>query len=95
MQANARKVQRRLVKSRSPAQKAADVVEHVLATGGDNYLDTAEHLYTWWQLALLDVYLVLFVGVFTVMSLVGAALWVLLKRGRSLIRTAKQKPKTL
>ncbi|KAK9838979.1 hypothetical protein WJX74_007115 [Apatococcus lobatus] len=56
-QANATKVQRRLKKPRMPAQRAADVVEHALSTGGEDYMGTAENLYAWWQLAMLDVYL--------------------------------------
>ena len=40
---------------RHPAELAADVIENVLVTEGDNYLVTPEHEYTWWQLSLLDV----------------------------------------
>ncbi len=56
LQENARKVQKRLInKKRSPAQLAADVVEQVLVTGGEDYLETQQHALTWWQLSLLDV----------------------------------------
>ncbi|KAL0053413.1 hypothetical protein WJX82_005386 [Trebouxia sp. C0006] len=54
--ANAQKVQKRLSnKPRHPAQLAADVVERVIATGGDPYLATKMHSLSWWQLSLLDV----------------------------------------
>lgn len=36
-------------------QLAADVVERVLMTGGDAYLETRHHALHWWQLCLLDV----------------------------------------
>ena len=38
--------------------------------GGERYLDTREGSLYWWQLHLLDVYLVLFIG----LVLVGSAL---------------------
>ena len=45
------KVQKRLLnKPRSGAQLAGDVVERVIATEGDKYLDTREQELTWWQL---------------------------------------------
>ena len=75
MQANATKVQRRLLKPRTPAQRAADVVGHVLATEGESYLDTAEHLYTWWQLALLDIYIVILICVAALLAVVGLLGW--------------------
>ena len=60
MQANAQKVQRRLAnKPRHPAELAADVVERVIATGGEGYLNTQEPYLSWWQLSLLDVKLFL------------------------------------
>ena len=34
---------------------AADIVERVIATGGDPYLNTKERDLRWWQLSLLDV----------------------------------------
>ena len=60
MQANARKVQKRLRgKARKPAQQAADVVEHVLRTDGDDYLQSHQHKLAWWKLSLVDVKLFL------------------------------------
>ena len=44
---------------RHPAELAADVVERVLATDGDDFLSTHEHTLSWWQLSLLDVKLFL------------------------------------
>ena len=56
VQINAQKVSKRLRnKPRHPAQLAADVVERVIATGGEQYLETHQHELTWWQLSLLDV----------------------------------------
>lgn len=53
-------MQRRLInKPRHPAQVAADVVEQVLRTGAEPYLETMQHKLTWWQLSLLDVKLFL------------------------------------
>ncbi|DBB07554.1 TPA: hypothetical protein ACH3X3_009010 [Trebouxia sp. C0006] len=52
---NAQKVSKRLRnRPRHPAQPAADVVERVIATGGEHYLETHQHRLTWWQLSLLD-----------------------------------------
>ena len=60
VQRNAQKVQARLVNPhRTPVQQAADVVERVLATRGDDYLETQQHTLWWWQLAMLDVQLFL------------------------------------
>lgn len=60
LQKHAHKVQRRLInKPRHPAQVAADVVEQVLRTGAERYLETMQHKLTWWQLSLLDVKLFL------------------------------------
>lgn len=57
---NAIKVSKRLRnRPRHSAELAADVVERVLATGGDDYLSTAEHTLSWWQLSLVDVKLFL------------------------------------
>ncbi|CAK0783984.1 hypothetical protein CVIRNUC_007187 [Coccomyxa viridis] len=42
-----------------PAEKAADWIEHVMATDGDQYLKTPEHLLPWHVRAMLDVYLAL------------------------------------
>ena len=81
------------MKARTPVQQAADVVEHVLATGGEGYLETAEHLYTWWQLALLDVFLVLFLGIATVLGTVGALLWYAVRWAQRALVISKPKHK--
>ncbi|KAK9817338.1 hypothetical protein WJX74_001941 [Apatococcus lobatus] len=52
--ANATKMQRRMHWTRHPAEKAADVVEKVLLTGGEDWLQTGQHTLTWWQNSLLD-----------------------------------------
>jgi hypothetical protein len=53
-------VQKRLInKPRHPAQVAADVVEQVLRTAAEPYLETMQHKLSWWQLSLLDVKLFL------------------------------------
>ena len=77
VQANAMKVSRRMKKPHTPAQHAADVVEHVLATDGEDYLETAEHLYAWWQLALLDVYAALVLAGLLLLGAICGAFWVL------------------
>ena len=60
LQANAQKVQRRLMnKPCHPAELAADIVERVVATGAEPYLETRMHSLTWWQLTHLDVKLLL------------------------------------
>lgn len=52
LQAAAQKVQKCLLnKPRHPAQLAADTVEHVVATGGEPYLDTEAQTLSWWQLS--------------------------------------------
>ena len=79
MQANATKVQRRLIKPLSAVQQAADVIERVLATEAEDYLETSQHLYTWWQLAMLDVYLLIMLIVVTFLGIVGLAFWLVLK----------------
>ena len=61
-QERAEVLQRRLQQPRAPVQLAADVVEKVILTGGEPYLDTRESSLHWTQLALLDVYGVLAVG---------------------------------
>ena len=53
---------------------AADVVERVLATGGDMYLDTHQHHLPWWQLSLLDVKAALLLLVVMVLVLTGMVL---------------------
>ena len=39
----------------TPAQLAANIVEEVILTDGDNFLETMHHQYSWWQNALVDV----------------------------------------
>jgi hypothetical protein len=63
MQANAQQVQKRMSNPRTPAERAADIVEQVLATNGEDYLETRQSKLYWWQLALLDVKLFLGVAV--------------------------------
>ncbi len=71
VQNNAQKVSKRLRnRPRHPAQLAADVVERVIATGGEHYLDTHQHKLTWWQLSLLDVKACLAVAVLLLACLV-------------------------
>ena len=63
-------------RARHPAEVAADVVERVLATGGEMYLDTHQHHLSWWQLSLLDVKAFLLLLVIVVLVLI----WVVIKR---------------
>jgi len=62
-------------KPRSPTQLAADVVEQVLRTDGDPYLQTMEHNLTWWQNSLIDVKLFLTVIIVAMLVLVGCTAW--------------------
>ena len=57
LQANAQKVQKRLIinKPRHLAGLAADIVERVVTTGPEPYLEIRMPSLAWWQLALLDV----------------------------------------
>ena len=84
MQASADKMSRRLQnKPRHPAELAADVVERVLATDGDMYLETMQHALSWWQLSLLDVKAFLLSAALLVVGLLGGMLYgvyVLLRR---------------
>ncbi|KAL0052620.1 hypothetical protein WJX82_004873 [Trebouxia sp. C0006] len=61
--ANAQQVQKRMSNPHTPAERAADIVEQVLATNGEDYLETRQSKLYWWQLALLDVKLFLGVAV--------------------------------
>ena len=75
----AARVSRRLHnKPRSPTQLAADVVEQVLRTGGDPYLQTMEHALTWWQLSLIDVKLFMTMCAVLIVGMVGTILWALI-----------------
>ena len=77
LQAAAQKVQKRLLnKPRHPAQLAADIVERVVATGGEPFLDTKAQTLSWWQLSLLDVKLFLAIVVTALLSVLGGVLWV-------------------
>ena len=67
--------QRVSVRPRSGAQLAADVVERVIATGGEPYLEVRAKDMSWWQLSLLDVKLLLAVVVLLVLALLGALLY--------------------
>ena len=49
----------------------ADWIEHVIATDGDQYLKTPEHLLPWHVRAMLDVYLALAAGC-------GGLMWLIL-----------------
>lgn len=62
-------------RSRHPAELAADVVEQVLATDGDMYLDTHEHHLSWWQLSLLDVKAFTLLCLLLLVALVGLTVW--------------------
>ena len=90
MQRNAQKVQTRLANPRTPAQRAADIVEHVIATGGENYLETRHSKLHWWQLALLDVKLVLGLGVLLLLGCVGLAMYCVIKLLANTLFGAKQ-----
>ncbi len=46
---------RLLNKPRHPAQFAADIVERAIATDGEQFLQTRQHMLSWWQLSLLDI----------------------------------------
>lgn len=79
MQMNATKVQKRMRKPRTAAQQAADVAEHVINVGGEDYLETAEHLYSWWQLSMIDVYLALLALLAAAAGLAGGLVWLVLR----------------
>jgi len=70
-------------KPRQPAELAADVVERVLTTDGDMYLETLQHALSWWQLSLIDVKAFLLTAALLVVGLTGSILYrviVLLQR---------------
>ena len=66
-------------KLRHPVQLAADIVERVLATDGEMYLDIREHKLTWWQLSLLDVKLALLVVAALLLGLLAAAAFLIVR----------------
>lgn len=80
---NAEKMQRRLHWTRHPAEKAADVVEKVLLTGGEDYLETHQHHLSWWQLSLLDVYALLSLLAVLGLGLLGLIGWALYRAMRA------------
>lgn len=69
-------------------QLAADVVERVLDTGGEPYLETKQHQLSWWQLSLLDVHLVLALIVSLVMGLMALLVWMVVPAGFRLLMTS-------
>ena len=80
LQANAQKVQRRLTnKPRHPAELAADIVERVVATRAEPYLETRKHSLTWWQLALLDVKLFLLMTAAVMIVAIGVLVWCIVR----------------
>ena len=99
VQNNAQKVSKRLRnRPRHPAQLAADVVERVIATGGEHYLETHQHKLTWWQLSLLDVKACLAVVVLLLACLVFLCCVAVMRRVGSrsvvlLLEAAKAKAK--
>lgn len=87
VQANAQKVQLRLVNPHSTsAQQAADVVERVILTEGEDYLETQQHTLWWWQLAMLDVKVFLGLGAFATCSLLSLILFIIARSALSLVR---------
>ena len=46
-----------------------------MQTGSEDYMETRDHLFSWWQLALLDVQLFLLAVLAAVLLMVGGALW--------------------
>ena len=76
---NATKVQKRMRKPWTAAQQAADVVEPVINVGREDYLETAELLYSWWQLSMIDVYLALLALIAAAAGLLGGLVWLVLR----------------
>ncbi|KAK9835082.1 hypothetical protein WJX84_009440 [Apatococcus fuscideae] len=83
---NAKKLQKRMQWTRHPAEKAADIVEKVMLTGAEDYLQTHYHRPSWWQHSLLDIYglLALLLALF-VMALILVA-WSTYRMLRSALR---------
>lgn len=78
--ANAVKVQKRLInKPRHPAQLAADVVERVVATGGEQYLETQMGSLSWWQLAMFDVKLALALAAVLLVAVAASFCWLVVR----------------
>ena len=79
MQDKALKVSKRLTnKPRQPVQLAADVVERVVVTKGEPYLQTRQHELHWWQLSLLDVYFVLALAFLIMLGLTASVVRVVI-----------------
>ena len=93
LQANATKVQKRMRRARTAAQQAADVVEHIISVVGDDYLETAQHLYSWLQLSMIDVYIAIIAVIAVAAALAGGLVWLLLRLCRLTIRQLGSKRK--
>ncbi|KAK9840269.1 hypothetical protein WJX74_006518 [Apatococcus lobatus] len=81
--ANAIKLQKRMHWTRHPAEKAADIVEKVLLTEGEEHLQTGQHTLRWWQNSLIDVYGVLAlmsVAALAMLCLAGCFIWRVMRR---------------
>lgn len=74
-------------KPRHPAQLAADVVERVIATGGDPYLATKMHSLSWWQLSLLDVKFFLAAAGAAMCVVIGGLFWLVWKLIQGVVRS--------
>lgn len=72
---------------------AADIVERVMATGGDPYLNTKERDLSWWQLSLLDVKAFLLLVVTLTAGLLVGILWLVARClvfiGKAVVQTSK------
>ena len=80
-------MQTRLVNPyQTPAQQAADVVERVVLTEGEDYLETQQHALQWWQLAMLDVKVLLGLVTLAACSLLSLILYIVAKFALLLIR---------
>ena len=58
-----------------PAQLAANIVDRVLMTKSDLYLDSKMHSLSWWQLSFLDVKLFLLLVAVAVFGALGGVWW--------------------
>lgn len=79
LQANAIKMQKRMHWTRHPAEQAADIIEKVLLTQGEDYLQTEQHTLAWWQNSLLDVYAVIALMGALILASVTLGAWGLYK----------------
>ena len=77
--------QRLQLNPRHPAELAADVVERVLATDGECYLETQEHTLTWWQLSMLDVQALLWLAGLTALFALAGLLLLVVKFSKVVI----------